>query len=128
MKSLGNLNDTFVAADIYSYSSDNEKSFIGTIGGEQSEKDVNFSSNNYDYFRFNQGTSIGFELRSAGSSIPDLSLKVDVKAEANGHSIQLINSETDELVLSLDAKMVTSFDANIETFRDITNRRRASDT
>ena len=128
IKDLGNFNDTFVAADVFSYSSENKKSFLGTIGGEQSENDANFSSNNYDYFRFNQGESIGFELRTAGSSISDSSLKVDVEAEPNGHSIQLINSETDELVLSLDAKTVTSFDANKETYRDITNRRSASDT
>ena len=128
MKSLGNLNDTFVAVDVYQYSSDEDKRFIGTIGGEQSENSINFSANNYDYFRFNQGASIGFELRSSGSSISDSRLNLDVKAETNGHTIHLIDPDTDALVLALDAKAVTSFDVDEENLIDITDRQSASDT
>lgn len=127
MKQIGDLIDSYVACDVYSYSG-GTKQFIGTIGGELTENGVDFSSANYDYFRFNQGTSIGFELRLAGSDLSKSNLNLEIKENENGHLIYLTDSQTNNLFLTLGAEMVTTFDDSVETFKDTTPRHSAHDT
>lgn len=127
MKQIGNLIDSYVACDVYSYSGET-KQFIGTIGGERTENGVDFSGTNYDYFRFKQGSSIGFELRSAGSDVSELNLNLEIKEHENGHLLYLTDSQTNNLFLTLGAEIVTSFDDSTENSKDMTPRHSAHDT
>ena len=128
LNSIDDSNDQYLACDIFAYSASGEKLFMGTIGGEKDEKGVSFADDNFDLFRFEQGTSLGFELREGGSNLP-VEIQLDITNKSKSYTIDLTRKGTQKPVFSFDAGFATSMDDLPKlAYRDTTLRKSAHDT
>lgn len=128
LNSIDDSNDQYLACDIYSYSTSGEKQFVGTIGGEKNEKGVSFADDNFDLLRFEQGTSLGFELREGGSNLP-VEVQLGITNNIQSYTIELTKKGSQKPVFSFDAGFATSMDDLAKlTYRDTTLRKSAHDT
>lgn len=120
-------NDYLFSCDIFSYTKSTGKSFLGTVGAGQSENGFDFSDS-YDFLRFEQGSSISFELRKAGSneSVPTKAL---IKTSDDAYTISLVDGITGEISMVIKAGFSTSLDVvDSAAHRDMTLRTNSADT
>lgn len=102
------LTNQHFSCDLYSYTDYTKKSFLGSVGASQAENDFDFTDA-YDLLRFEQGSSISFELRKEGSN-ESIATEVLVETGNEAYTISLIDEITGEISMVLNAGFSTSLD------------------
>lgn len=102
------LTNQHFSCDLYSYTDSTKKSFLGTVGAGQAENGFDFTDA-YDLLRFEQGSSISFELRKGGSNEP-IATEVLIETGDEAYTISLVDAITGEISMVLNAGFSTSLD------------------